>query len=84
MTRTMTARSAATNISRRGKRRFARLDTNGDGKLGFDEYAVTTTTRFKKADADGDGVLVAEEFKATAVKRSDAKACDCKEVLSEL
>lgn len=61
------------------KRGFAKLDTNGDGKLGFEEYAVTTTTRFKKADANDDGVLVPEEFKTTAVKRSDAKACECKD-----
>ena len=61
------------------RKAFERLDTNGDGRLGFEEYAVTTATRFKRADADADGVLVAEEFKATAVKRSDAKACECKE-----
>ena len=58
---------------------FAKLDANGDGRLGFEEYAVTTATRFKKADKDADGTLVADEFKATAVKRSDAKVCDCKD-----
>jgi hypothetical protein len=61
------------------KRAFAKLDANGDGRLGFDEYAVTTATRFRKADADADGVLGADEFKATAVKRSDARSCDCKD-----
>ncbi len=61
------------------RKAFAKLDKDGDGRLGFDEYAVVTVTRFEKADGDKDGLLVADEFARTAVKRSEAKACVCKE-----
>ena len=45
---------------RRG--RFARLDTNNDGKLSFAEQAAGTTALFARLDADGDGKLTPEEL----------------------
>lgn len=42
--------------------RFARLDTNNDGKLSFAEQAAGTNARFAKLDVDGDGKLTPEEL----------------------
>ena len=39
------------------RKAFAKLDTNGDGRLGFDEWAVKTTTKFAGADADKSGAM---------------------------
>lgn len=63
-------------LSRR--KAFAKLDTNGDGKLGFDEWALKTTSKFAGADKDKSGALTRTEFLTTAVKRSAAKPkCAC-------
>lgn len=64
-------------LSRR--KAFAKFDTNGDGRLDFEEWAVKTTTRFVGADADKSGALSRTEFLATAPKaRAGAKPrCVC-------
>lgn len=64
-------------LSRR--KAFAKFDTNGDGRLDFEEWAVKTTTRFVGADADKSGTLTRTEFLATAPKaRAGAKPrCVC-------
>ncbi len=51
-----------------GSRRkaFAKLDTNGNGALSFDEWAAKTITKFKVADADKSGTLTAAEYATTA------------------
>jgi hypothetical protein len=49
---------------------YAKLDTNGDGVLGFEEYAVKQIDRFEDADADGSGELVALEFEKTRTMRT--------------
>lgn len=60
------------------KKAFAKLDTNGDGKLGFDEWALKTTTKFAGADKDKSGTLTRAEFLTTAPKRKAAKPkCAC-------
>ncbi|WP_033919880.1 EF-hand domain-containing protein [Sphingomonas sp. 37zxx] len=51
------------------RKAFAKLDTNGDGRLSFDEWAVKTTTKFTTADRDRSGGLTRAEFATTAVKR---------------
>lgn len=60
------------------RRAFAKLDTNGDGKLGFDEWAVRTTGKFAGADKDKSGALTRAEFATTAPKPRAAKPkCAC-------
>lgn len=60
------------------RKAFAKLDTNGDGKLSFEEAAVRTTTRFATADKDKSGTLTREEFATTAPKRkAPAAHCRC-------
>jgi hypothetical protein len=62
------------------RKAFAKLDTNGDGRLSFDEWAIRTTTKFADADRDGSGTLSRAEFATTAVQRKapvrKAK-CEC-------
>ncbi len=48
---------------------FARLDTNGDGRLGFEEWAIKTSTKFTEADRDKSGAMTPAEFATTAPKR---------------
>lgn len=65
-------------LSRR--KAFAKLDVNGDGRLGFEEWAVRTTTKFAGADKDKSGGLTRAEFLTTAPKRRKAAAapkCAC-------
>lgn len=55
---------------------FQKLDSDGDGKLSFDEWAIATGERFAKADADKSGTLTAAEF-ATTRRETKPKRCDC-------
>ena len=60
------------------KKAFAKLDTNGDGKLGFDEWALKTTGKFAGADKDKSGALTRAEFLTTAPKpRKATPKCAC-------
>lgn len=62
------------------RKAYARLDTNGDGKLSFEEWAVRSTTRFAGADKDKSGALTRPEFATTAPKRRPAAPkCACPE-----
>ncbi|WP_010187352.1 EF-hand domain-containing protein [Sphingomonas sp. PAMC 26605] len=59
-------------------RRFAKLDTNGDGSLDRSEIDAMLTRRFKRLDTNGDGVVSAEERAAGhagkgKVARADAQ-----------
>jgi hypothetical protein len=51
------------------RKAFARLDTNGDGRLSFEEWAVRTSKRFSEADRDRNGALTRAEFATTAPRR---------------
>lgn len=57
---------------------FAKLDTNGDGRLSFEEWATKSIAKFSGADADKSGTLTRTEFVATAPKRRPPGArCAC-------
>jgi len=56
---------------------YAKLDTDSDGKLSFDEWAIKTTDRFAKADGDKSGILNVAEFATTRIVRQEKKAPPC-------
>jgi Ca2+-binding EF-hand superfamily protein len=41
--------------------RFAAIDTDGDGRLSFEEVMRARMADFARADRDGDGVISLEE-----------------------
>lgn len=55
------------------RRAFARLDTNGDGRLSFEEWAIRTTTRFAEADRDRSRTLTRAEFVATRTRSASPR-----------
>lgn len=65
------------------RKAFARLDADGDDRLGFDEWAVKTTGKFATADVDKSGAMSRMEFATTAVKRRAPARRDCPPVESE-
>ena len=72
-----TARSAAPSIWRRLRpgrgdpaRRFAKIDTNGDGLLDKAEIDAMQTRRFKRLDTNADGVLSAAERAAAHARKA--------------
>ncbi len=48
----------------RGAEHFAKMDTDGDGKISLEEHQAASQDRFSKLDADGDGFVTHEEMKA--------------------
>lgn len=48
----------------RGKRRHARMDSDGDGKLSKDEFVSAGTPLFDRMDTDHDSVLSSAELEA--------------------
>jgi Ca2+-binding EF-hand superfamily protein len=47
----------------RGEGHFARLDTDGDGRITRDEWTAAKLDRFEAADLDGDGRVTPEEMR---------------------
>lgn len=58
------------------RKAYAKLDTNGDGRLNFEEWAIATSNKFKAADADRSGNLTPAEF-LTTKREAKSKKCDC-------
>jgi hypothetical protein len=60
------------------RKAFARLDTNGDGRLSFEEWAVRTSKRFSEADRDRNGALTRANsrppHRAAAPRRGPSRA----------
>ncbi len=60
------------------RKAFAKLDTNGNGALRFEEWAVRTVDKFRGADEDRSGWLTAAEYATTAPPPPKKKAtCRC-------
>ena len=56
------------------RKAFAKLDTNGDGRLGFEEWATKTIDKFEGADDDNTGFLTTAEYETTKPKTRPKKA----------
>lgn len=59
------------------RKAYAKLDTNGDGKLGFEEWAIVTATKFSGADSDKSATLTPAEFATTRVIRKPSRPAPC-------
>lgn len=59
------------------RKAFAKLDTNGNGNLSFEEWAVTTIGKFTGADKDKSGWLTPMEYATTAPPPPKKKRCSC-------
>ena len=59
------------------RKAFAKLDTNGNGSLSFEEWAVKTITKFQGADKDRNGWLTPAEYATTAPPPPKHKTCSC-------
>jgi len=59
------------------RKAYAKLDTDQDGRLSFDEWAVTATTKFASADKDSTGAMTPAEFATTAVTRKPQVRAKC-------
>ncbi|HAT28154.1 MAG TPA: hypothetical protein DCS89_14145 [Gammaproteobacteria bacterium] len=56
------ATSFAADGTERGQRSLSALDTDGDGNISFEEFAVRQADLLARLDSDGDGVLTIDEF----------------------
>jgi hypothetical protein len=59
------------------RKAFAKLDTNGNGSLSFEEWAVKTISKFQGADKDRNGWLTPAEYATTAPPPPKHKTCSC-------
>ena len=59
------------------RKAYAKLDTNGNGQLSFEEWAVKTLDKFGGADKDRSGWLTAAEYASTAPPPPKKKRCAC-------
>ena len=59
------------------RKAFAKLDTNGNGSLSFEEGAVKTVGKFQGADKDRSGWLTPAEYATTAPPPPKKKRCAC-------
>lgn len=59
------------------RKAYAKLDTNGNGTLSFEEWAVKTVSKFRGADKDRSGWLAPAEYATTAPPPPKKKRCAC-------
>ena len=60
------------------RKAFAKLDTNGNGTLSFEEWAVKTIGKIQGADKDRNGWLSAAEYATTAPPPPKHPSCSCR------
>lgn len=58
------------------RKSFEKLDSDADGELSFEEYALKTVQKFDAADANHNGTLERPEF-ATTARPPAKKKCEC-------
>lgn len=61
------------------RKAFAKLDTNGNGSLSFEEWAYKTIGKFNGADKDRSGWLTPAEYATTAPPPPKHKTCSCQQ-----
>ena len=59
------------------RKAFAKLDSNGNGALSFDEWAAKTIGKFQGADKDRSGWLTPAEYATTAPPPPKRQRCSC-------
>ena len=59
------------------RKAFAKIDTNDNGSLSFEEWAVKTVDKFRGADRDKAGWLNPVEYATTAPPPPKPKRCAC-------
>ena len=59
------------------RKAFAKLDTNGNGSLSFEEWGVKTIEKFGGADKDRSGWLTPVEYETTKPPPPKKKRCVC-------
>ena len=59
------------------RKAYAKLDTNGNGALSFEEWAHTTIDKFEGADKDKSRFLAPAEYATTAPPPPKHKTCSC-------
>ena len=59
------------------RKAFAKLDSNGNGTLSFEEWAVKSIEKFQGADRDRSGWLTPAEYSTTAPPPPKKKRCSC-------
>lgn len=68
---------AADEFLQTRRKAYAKLDTNGDDRLTFEEYAVKAFDKFRSSDRDRSGQLNASEFAATRPARAKSRPSRC-------
>ncbi len=59
------------------RKAFAKLDSNGNGSLSFEEWAVKTVDKFAGADGDRSGWLTPAEYETTKPAPRPKPKCAC-------
>ena len=59
------------------RKAFAKLDSNGNGALSFEEWALKSIDKFQGADRDRSGWLTPAEYATTAPPPPKKKRCSC-------
>ena len=64
-----TRRDGGEGKAARREQHFARLDRDGDGRVGQSEFAAKSGHWIERIDADGDGAVSREEWRIAAERR---------------
>ncbi|QBQ55341.1 EF-hand domain-containing protein [Nitrosococcus wardiae] len=65
------------------KKMFQKLDNNGDGRIGEDEFEEVMEKKFERMDKDDDDHITQEEWQSAAEKHMEHKKEHMKEHMKE-